>query len=150
MKIGWTLTLRPQDKAFLMTRCVQLVKWSFVLSITRCGFGDLCPHQDFIHFSQLHQRERELLENHRQNVNIMLEKLREDKRLQDLLAGMRFLQAEDKDTEAILDDPEFYVSIDCDIIYTRSAEGRRVLQKARKYAFSAINMRASKRLSKWQ
>ena len=73
--------------------------------------GDLCPHQDFIHFSQLHQRERELLENHRQNVNIMLEKLREDKRLQDLLAGMRFLQAEDEDTEAILDDPEFYVSI---------------------------------------
>ena len=73
--------------------------------------GDLCPHQDFIHFSQLHQRERELLENHRQNVNIMLEKLREDKRLQDHLAGMRFLQAEDEDTEAILDDPEFYVSI---------------------------------------
>ena len=73
--------------------------------------GDLCPHQDFIHFSQLHQRERELLENHRQNVNIMLEKLREDKRLQDLLAGMRFLRAEDEETEAILDDPEFYVSI---------------------------------------
>ena len=39
---------------------------------------------------------------------------------------------------------------DCDIIYTRSAEGRRVLLKARKYAFSAINKRASKRLSKWQ
>ena len=73
--------------------------------------GDLCPHQDFIHFSQLHQRERDLLENHQQHVNIMLEKLREDKRLQDLLAGMRFLRAEDEDTEAILDDPEFYVSI---------------------------------------
>ena len=73
--------------------------------------GDLCPHQDFIHFSQLHQRERELLEKHRQNVNIMLEKLREDKRLQDLLAGMRFLQAKDEDTEAILDSPEYYVSI---------------------------------------
>ena len=73
--------------------------------------GDLCPHQDFIHFSQLHQRERELLENHRQNVNIMLEKLREDKRLQDHLAGMRFLQAEDDDTESILDSPEFFVSI---------------------------------------
>ena len=52
-----------------------------------------------------------MLENHRQHVNIMLEKLREDKRLQDHLAGMRFLQAEDEDTEAILDDPEFYVSI---------------------------------------
>ena len=39
---------------------------------------------------------------------------------------------------------------DCDIIYTRSAEGRRVLLKARKYAFSAIKKKASKRLSKWQ
>lgn len=73
--------------------------------------GDLCPHQDFIHFSQLKKRELELIERHRQNVNIMLEKLREDKRLQDLLARMRFLQANDEDTEAILDSPEFYVSI---------------------------------------
>jgi hypothetical protein len=39
---------------------------------------------------------------------------------------------------------------DCDIIYTRCAEGRRVLLKARKYAFSAIKKKASKRLSKWQ
>ena len=73
--------------------------------------GDLCPHQDFIHFSQLHQRERELLERHRQNVNIMLEKLREDARLHDLLSRMRFLQAADTDTEAILESPEFHVSI---------------------------------------
>ena len=73
--------------------------------------GDLCPHQDFIHFSQLHQRERELLEKHRQNVNIMLEKLREDTRLQDLLSRMTFLQAADADTESILESPEFHVSI---------------------------------------
>ena len=38
----------------------------------------------------------------------------------------------------------------CDIVYTRSAEGRKVLLKARKYAFSAIKKKASKRLSKWQ
>ena len=38
----------------------------------------------------------------------------------------------------------------CDIVYTRSAEGRRVLLKARKYAFSATKKRVSKRLSKWQ
>ena len=73
--------------------------------------GDLCPHQDFIHFSQLHARERELLEKHRQNVNVFLEKLRADTRFLDLLAGMRFLQAEDADMEMILDSPEFYVSI---------------------------------------
>ena len=73
--------------------------------------GDLCPHQDFIHFSQLHQCERELLEKHRQNVNVLMEKLREDTRLQDLLSKMRFLQASDEDTEAILESPDFYVSI---------------------------------------
>ncbi len=73
--------------------------------------GDLCPHQDFIHFSQLHERERELLEKHRQHVNVMLEKLREDTRLHDLLAGMKFLQATDADMEMILDSPEFHVSI---------------------------------------
>jgi Helicase conserved C-terminal domain. len=38
----------------------------------------------------------------------------------------------------------------CDIVYTRSAEGRKVLLKARKYAFSAVKHKASKRLSKWQ
>ena len=73
--------------------------------------GDLCPHQDFIHFSQLHQHEREMLEKHRQHVNVLLEKLREDTRLQELLAGMKFLQAEDADMEIILESPEFYVSI---------------------------------------
>lgn len=73
--------------------------------------GDLCPHQDFIHFSHLHQRERELLEKHRQNVNILMEKLREDKHLQNLLAEKHFLLAENEDIEAILDSPEFYVSI---------------------------------------
>jgi hypothetical protein len=38
----------------------------------------------------------------------------------------------------------------CKIVYTRTAEGRKVLLKARKYAFSASKMKKSKRLSKWQ
>jgi hypothetical protein len=38
----------------------------------------------------------------------------------------------------------------CQIVYTRSAEGRKVLLKARKYAFSASKKKLSKRLSKWQ
>ena len=73
--------------------------------------GDLCPHQDFIHYSRLQKHERELLEKHRQNVNILLEKLRNDTELQRLLAGMRFLQAEDADIDTILETPEFFVSI---------------------------------------
>ena len=73
--------------------------------------GDLCPHQDFIHYSRLQKHERELLEKHRQNVNILLEKLRNDTELQRLLAGKRFLQAEDADIDTILETPEFFVSI---------------------------------------
>jgi len=73
--------------------------------------GDLCPHQDFIHYSLLQKHERDLLEKHRQNVNVLLEKLRNDTELQNLLAGLRFLQAEDADIDTILESPEFYVSI---------------------------------------
>ena len=39
---------------------------------------------------------------------------------------------------------------DCEIVYTRNVEGRKVLLKARKHAFSASNKKRSKRLSKWQ
>ena len=39
---------------------------------------------------------------------------------------------------------------DCEIVYTRNVEGRQVLLKARKHAFSASNKKRSKRLSKWQ
>ena len=73
--------------------------------------GDLCPHQDFIHYSRLQKHERELLERHSQNVNILLEKLRNDTELQGLLADMRFLLAEDADIDKILETPEFFVSI---------------------------------------
>jgi hypothetical protein len=38
----------------------------------------------------------------------------------------------------------------CEIVYTRNVEGRKVLLKARKHAFSASNKKRSKRLSKWQ
>ena len=73
--------------------------------------GDLCPHQDFIHYSRLKQHERFLLEKHRQNVNVLLEKLRNNAELQRLLADLRFLQAEEADIDTILESPEFYVSI---------------------------------------
>ena len=73
--------------------------------------GDLCPHQDFIHYSRLQKHERELLEKHRRNVNVLLEKLRNDTDFQHRLADMRFLGAEDADIDTILETPEFYVSV---------------------------------------
>jgi hypothetical protein len=39
---------------------------------------------------------------------------------------------------------------DCDIVYTRNPEGRKVLLKARKRAYSSTQRKRSKRLSKWQ
>ena len=66
-----------------------------------------------------------------------------------LVRHTRFLKKIRKGVEIFKGLWKLYIG-DCDIIYTRSAEGRRVLLKARKYAFSAINKRASKRLSKWQ
>ena len=39
---------------------------------------------------------------------------------------------------------------ECEIVYTRNLEGRRLLLKARKDASSALNRKKSKRLSKWQ
>mgnify|MGYP002622083555 CR=1 FL=1 len=38
----------------------------------------------------------------------------------------------------------------CEIVYTRNLEGRRLLLKARKEAFSSSKRKKSKRLSKWQ
>lgn len=73
--------------------------------------GDLCPHQDFIHFSKLHPHELELLKNHKRNVNVLMEKLREDARLHELLSQMHFLQDTDNEIEAILEKPDFFVSI---------------------------------------
>jgi len=39
---------------------------------------------------------------------------------------------------------------ECEIIYTRNLEGRKILLKARKDACSASKRERSKRLSKWQ
>ena len=38
----------------------------------------------------------------------------------------------------------------CEIVYTRNTQGRRLLLKARKNAFSAMKREPSKRISKWQ
>jgi hypothetical protein len=38
----------------------------------------------------------------------------------------------------------------CQIVYTRNLEGRKLLLKARKTAFSALKRPYTKKLSKWQ
>ena len=73
--------------------------------------GDLCPHQDFVHFSFLKQHERELLDRYDQHVRSFMEMILNDSELLEELSKMKFFEAEDSDVEMIFESPEFYVSI---------------------------------------
>ena len=73
--------------------------------------GDLCPHQDFIHFSTLRDNERTVLYEFRRNIEKLMGTLTSDTELHDSLEKMEILEADDSDVETILDSPEFYVSI---------------------------------------
>lgn len=74
--------------------------------------GDLCPHQDFIHFSLLRDKEKDFIKNYNENVSKFLDKLLNDKQL---LLFMRSLDCMKPDNnyvvEQIFENPEFYVSI---------------------------------------
>lgn len=73
--------------------------------------GDLCPHQDFIYFSRLSESEKEMIKKHEQAVSKFIDKLCKDLDLIKFLSRMDFLAYTDSETERILEDPEFYVSI---------------------------------------
>ena len=73
--------------------------------------GDLCPHQDYVCFSFLKHRERELLDKYDKHVRTFIEMILNDSELLDGLSKMKFLEAEDSDVEIIFESPEFYVAI---------------------------------------
>lgn len=74
--------------------------------------GDLCPHQDFIHYSGLSRSEVEMVEKYNQKTGVFLGKILSDKELLEYLKAMSFLEAStEEDIAKILDDPDFYVSI---------------------------------------
>ena len=73
--------------------------------------NDLCPHQDFIHFSLLRDNEKDFIKKYNQNVSKFLEKLLNDKQLLLYLRNMDFLNPDDNSVEKIFENPEFYVSI---------------------------------------
>lgn len=74
--------------------------------------GDLCPHQDFIHFSLLRESETEFVKKYSSNIEQFLEFLYKDKDLISYLSSIKVIQCEeDEDIEKIFDNPEFYVSI---------------------------------------
>ncbi len=73
--------------------------------------GDLCPHQDFIYFSNLRDGEKELISKYSKKVKEFIGKVFNDKQLLIYLRGMDFLINTDDNVEQILDNPDLYVSI---------------------------------------
>lgn len=73
--------------------------------------GDLCPHQDFIYFSNLRKDEKELIEKHSQNIKQFLLKLKSDADLIKYLSNCDFVVASNNCVEKIFEDPDFYVSV---------------------------------------
>lgn len=73
--------------------------------------GDLCPHQDFIHFSLLRESENEMLKIHNSHVAEFLGKILSDKELFVYLSSMSFLNPKDEDIEKIFENPELFVAI---------------------------------------
>ena len=73
--------------------------------------GDLCPHQDFIYLSALKKSEREMLAQHNQHVQMLIDKVRQDEEMISALSKMSFFSVSDADVERIFDNPPFYVSI---------------------------------------
>lgn len=73
--------------------------------------NDLCPHQDFIHYSCLRDNEMNLIKKYNADIKIYLDKILNDKELFLYLTKMSFLNPNDSDVEKIFDNPDFYISI---------------------------------------
>ncbi len=73
--------------------------------------GDLCPHQDFIHFSRLRVQETEQVKKIYERMIKFLYSLKDNETLVESLANSKYMLYPDENLEAILSEPEFYVSI---------------------------------------
>lgn len=73
--------------------------------------NDLCPHQDFIHYSCLRDNEMNLIKKYNADIKLYLDKILNDKELFLYLSKMSFLNPNDSDVEKIFDNPDFYISI---------------------------------------
>tara|TARA_R110001599_G_scaffold299847_2_gene504915 strand:+ start:158 stop:2899 length:2742 start_codon:yes stop_codon:yes gene_type:complete len=73
--------------------------------------GDLCPHQDFIHFSLPQRSETDLLQERRQGLAALIADLLAAGGIVETLASHPWMTDPDLHEEAILSDPEFLSSM---------------------------------------
>ncbi len=73
--------------------------------------GDLCPHQDYVHFSEPEQPTIDLLQRRRDTIGELLRAIRSDEQLIDDLLRHPWLVVPEAHVEAILDAPELLSAI---------------------------------------
>ncbi len=73
--------------------------------------GDLCPHQDFVHFSLPQQNELDLLEERRRGIATLISDLLSDEAFIEYLKNHPWMAGPELHEEAILGDPEYLSSM---------------------------------------
>ncbi|WP_420571392.1 DEAD/DEAH box helicase family protein [Kordia sp.] len=73
--------------------------------------GDLCPHQDYVHFSEPSKEEVESIALYRKKVTDFVESLQYDETFISLLKSHRFLKVSDEILAEIYKEPEYLSSI---------------------------------------
>ncbi|WP_109315282.1 DEAD/DEAH box helicase [Pseudovibrio ascidiaceicola] len=73
--------------------------------------GDLCPHQDYVHFSLPTKDEHQKLWEFKKNTAGFLKELSENKRFLDALSAHPWVRDTQSHVKDILDDPQFFSSI---------------------------------------
>lgn len=75
--------------------------------------GDLCPHQDFIHFSLMRKHENETVREYHKNINTYLNNLINNDKLKRIIIKKLNQYSE----EEILDEPKLFISV-CSFLKT--------------------------------
>lgn len=73
--------------------------------------GDLCPHQDFIYFSNLQQNESQKIQEFEDKVHSFMDYLMNETIIGDHFLGLDIFDNPKKYIEQIYDNPDFFISI---------------------------------------
>lgn len=83
------------------------------------GKNDLCPHQDFIHFSSPSKSELDQIIGTKTKIKNFIASLRKDEVLQKIVSEFKWVQQPEEYIGELLDDPQFFSSL---LIYLHHCE----------------------------
>lgn len=72
---------------------------------------NLCPHQDYVYFSYPTEKEKAKIAEYEKNVKLLIEDLKQDKSIIEMLLNHPYIKETNKYIEEILDNTEFYSSV---------------------------------------